>query len=52
MPVAEIEQLETDVAAFKHAFNATYADRDRMLAHLGGRRTLGGSAAETQPRCG
>ena len=36
--LAEIQQLETDVAAFKHAFDTTCADRDQLLAHLGGRR--------------
>lgn len=36
--LAEIQQLETDVAAFKHALDTTCADRDQLLAHLGGRR--------------
>ena len=35
--LAYIERLEADLTTFKHAFETTCADRDQLLAHLGGR---------------
>jgi hypothetical protein len=35
---AEIQRLEAEAVAFEHAFTTTCADRDQLLAHLGGRR--------------
>jgi hypothetical protein len=35
---AALQRLEADLAVLEHAFTTTCADRDLLLAHLGGRR--------------